>query len=196
LHLVTAPAAQALFQVAVVLIPALLFAGGLVRQTDDKATTWPAQAAACLMVLVVIVAVVGELVAINAAFAVSPSGTSIRIVVTVLAVGTIAIGLRTARHWVDGVVSKRAATICVYLLGLAAGVLAVVGTEIVVTNTIRDAQAAQALTVLQAATTYEQSAHGRAARDAARNAVAIAQRDYQAACRAVSSSSACTTAAP
>jgi len=124
---VTAPPAQALFQVAAILIPALLLAGGLVRQTDEALTKWYAKPIGVLMVLVVIAAVGGELVAINSAFAVSSSEPSIRFVVGVLAVGTIAIA-----------------------------------------DTVHDAQAAQALTALQAASDAEQAAHGRAARDAAR----------------------------
>jgi hypothetical protein len=51
---VAASPAQALFQVAVVLIPALLLAGGLVRQGTAHATEWYEKAIAALMVLVVI----------------------------------------------------------------------------------------------------------------------------------------------
>jgi hypothetical protein len=91
-RLATTPPAQALFQVAAVLIPALLLAGGLVRQSDEAETKWYGKAIAWLMVLVVLAAVGGELVAINGAFAVSSSEASIRIVVGVLAVGTIASG--------------------------------------------------------------------------------------------------------
>lgn len=130
-----------------VLIPALLLGGGLVRPAaaPTAAAHWYSKAVALMMVVLVMAAVGGELVAINGAFAVRPSEASIRIVVGVLIAGTVVIGLRTARHWVDRVIS-RAATKYVYTLAVVVGLVAVVGGQVIVTNTIHEAQAVQALT--------------------------------------------------
>lgn len=126
-----------------VLIPALLLAGGLVRKGDDAATEWYEKAIAALMVVIVIAGVGGELVAINGAFSVNPSEASMRVVVAVLALGTIVIGGRTARHWLDGLVSAGTGRTTIYVIGLALGLAAAVGTQIAVTDTIHKAQAAQ-----------------------------------------------------
>jgi hypothetical protein len=177
----TAPT-QALFQVAVVLIPALLLGGGLVRPADSKkATNWSSKAVAGFMVVLVMAAVGGELVAINGAFTVSPSETSIRVVVGVLVAGTIAIGLRTARHWVDRLTST-AAKRYVYALGVVVGLASFVGGQIIVTNSIHEAEAAQALTAVQTARDSARAARGAAARAASRIALADAERSYRAAC--------------
>ncbi|HWF52229.1 MAG TPA: hypothetical protein VG294_16425 [Solirubrobacteraceae bacterium] len=189
----TAPT-QALFQVAVVLIPALLLGGGLVRPAaTTEAAHWYSKTVALMMVVLVMSAVGGELVAINGAFAVSPSEASIRIVVGVLLAGTVVIGLRTARHWVDRVIS-RAAKKYVYTLAVVVAVVSFVGGQVIVTNTIHEAQAAQALTAVQSARAAAQSAHGAGARAAGRAALAAAERTYRAACRQAPGFAACSAA--
>lgn len=184
-----------------VLIPALLLGGGLVRQGDTKTPIsenktpigrW-SKVVAGIMVALVMAGVGGELVAINGAFAVGPSATSIRIVVAVLVAGTIAIGLRTARHWVDRFISP-AARYYVYVLALAIGLLAFAVGQIIVTDTIHDALAAQAQAAVQTATDSQQAARGTAALAASRTALENAERSYREACRVAPGFEACSPA--
>jgi len=106
------------------------------RQTAGRGSPKRRQLLGC-----VIVGVGGELVAINGAFAVSPSEASIRVVVAVLALGTLVIGLRAARHWLDAVIAPGTARTTIYVAGLVLGLATVAGTQVVVINTIHDALA-------------------------------------------------------
>jgi hypothetical protein len=99
---VNASANQAFYQVAVALIPGLLFGGALLEARDTREAGDAPGLLRFGVVLLVVLAGVAEIVSIRGAVGGSTGTLGQRVVVFVVVVGTVAIGVRTAMPWLGG----------------------------------------------------------------------------------------------
>jgi hypothetical protein len=148
----TSSPTQTLFQVAVALIPVLLFGGALVgrgteaerrRRDESSAARGPVgrRFVAAGIIAVILFATAAELVAINGTFDVSPSDFEIRFVVLALTVGTLAVGFNTGLSWLHQLVPGPRERHRMYVVTVVVALGIAVGAQFVVTDTIDGASA-------------------------------------------------------
>jgi hypothetical protein len=184
---------QTRFQVAVALIPALLFGGALAaRREGDHASRRRGDAtststirrrhekvAAIGIVAVVVVATAAELIAINGTFDVNPSDFEIRVVVFALTLGTMAVGLSTCLSWAQQLFSRIPERHLIYTGGVILALVVALGAQFIITDAINGAVKVQTLNEVQASSDTASNAWQSAntALETARSTLAAALND-------------------
>ena len=159
----TSSPTQTLFQVAVALIPVLLFGGALVGRSNEAERRRTGQSSsastrgpvgrrlvAAGIIAVILFATAAELVAINGTFDVSPSDFEIRFVVLALTVGTIAVGFNTGLSWLHELIPGPRERHRMYVVTVVVALGIAVGAQFVVTDTIDGASAIATLNAAEA----------------------------------------------